>query len=32
MRTAAAHVMVGPLTYESAGRVEMGLEPTFPFF
>jgi alkylation response protein AidB-like acyl-CoA dehydrogenase len=32
VRTASAHVMVGPLTYESAGRVEMGLEPTFPFF
>ena len=29
---AAAHVMIGPLTYEAAGRVEMGLEPQFPFF
>ena len=32
MRTASAHVMVGPLTYESAGAAEMGLQPTFPFF
>ena len=29
---AAAHVMIGPLTYEAAGRVELGLEPQFPFF
>jgi alkylation response protein AidB-like acyl-CoA dehydrogenase len=29
---AAAHVMIGPLTYEAAGRVEMGLEAQFPFF
>jgi indole-3-acetate monooxygenase len=29
---AAAHVMIGPLTYEAAGRVELGMEPEFPFF
>ena len=29
---AAAHVMIGPLTYEAAGRVEMGQEAQFPFF
>jgi alkylation response protein AidB-like acyl-CoA dehydrogenase len=29
---AAAHVMIGPLTYEAAGRVELGLEAQFPFF
>ncbi len=29
---AAAHVMIGQLTYEAAGRVEMGLEAQFPFF
>jgi alkylation response protein AidB-like acyl-CoA dehydrogenase len=32
MHTAAAHVMIGPLTYEAAGRVLLGLEPNFPFF
>lgn len=32
IHTAAAHVMVSPLTLEAAGRVEMGLEPGFPFF
>jgi alkylation response protein AidB-like acyl-CoA dehydrogenase len=32
LHTAAAHVMVSPLTFESAGRVELGLEPSFPFF
>jgi alkylation response protein AidB-like acyl-CoA dehydrogenase len=32
MRTAAAHVMVGPLTYEAAGRVELGLPAGMPFF
>jgi alkylation response protein AidB-like acyl-CoA dehydrogenase len=32
IHTAAAHVMVSPLTYEAAGRVEMGLEAGFPFF
>ncbi|OAI44521.1 hypothetical protein AYO38_00035 [bacterium SCGC AG-212-C10] len=32
IHTAAAHIMVAPLTFESAGRVEMGMEPTFPFF
>ncbi len=32
VHTAAAHVMVSPMTFESAGRVEVGLEPNFPFF
>ncbi len=32
IHTAAAHVMVAPLTYEAAGRVELGLEAAFPFF
>jgi indole-3-acetate monooxygenase len=32
MRTASAHVMVGPLTYEAAGRVELGLPASMPFF
>lgn len=29
---AAAHVMIGPLTYEAAGRVELGMPAEFPFF
>lgn len=32
IRAASAHVMIGPLTYEAAGRVELGLAPEFPFF
>jgi alkylation response protein AidB-like acyl-CoA dehydrogenase len=32
IHTAAAHVMIGPMTFEAAGRVELGLEPAFPFF
>lgn len=32
IHTAAAHVMIGPMTYEAAGRVELGMEPQFPFF
>jgi alkylation response protein AidB-like acyl-CoA dehydrogenase len=32
IRAAATHVMVGPLTYEAAGRVELGLPAQFPFF
>ncbi len=32
VRAAATHVMVGPLTYEAAGRVELGLAAQFPFF
>lgn len=32
LHTAAAHVMIGAMTYEAAGRVELGLEPQFPFF
>lgn len=32
IHTAAAHVMIGPLIYEAAGRVELGMEAEFPFF
>ena len=32
LHTAAAHVMIGTLTYEAAGRVLLGNEPEFPFF
>lgn len=32
IHTAAAHVMIGALSNEAAGRVELGLEPGFPFF
>ena len=32
IHTAAAHVMIGPMTFEAAGRVELGLSPDFPFF
>ncbi|MFA7248459.1 MAG: acyl-CoA dehydrogenase family protein [Dehalococcoidia bacterium] len=32
LHTAGAHVMVGPLTYEAAGRVELGLDAAFPLF
>lgn len=32
IHTAAGHVMVGPLTYEAAGRVELGSEASFPYF
>jgi alkylation response protein AidB-like acyl-CoA dehydrogenase len=32
IHTAAAHVMVGPLTYEAAARVEMGLPAGMAFF
>ncbi|MBX7111915.1 MAG: acyl-CoA dehydrogenase family protein [Dehalococcoidia bacterium] len=32
IHTAAAHVMIGQLTYQAAGRVELGMEPDFPFF
>lgn len=28
----AAHVMIGPLTYEAAGRVELSCEAEFPSF
>ena len=24
--------MIGPMTYEAAGRVELGRDPEFPFF
>jgi hypothetical protein len=32
IRTAAAHVMIGPMTFEAAGRVLLGHDPEFPFF
>jgi len=32
IHVAAAHVMIGPMTFEAAGRVILGLEPQFPFF
>ncbi len=32
IHTAAAHVMIGQLTFEAAGRVLLGLDPAFPFF
>ena len=32
LHTASAHVMIGPLTYEAAGRVELGLDADFPLF
>jgi indole-3-acetate monooxygenase len=32
IHTAAAHVMIGPLTYEAAGRVLLGDDAHFPLF
>jgi alkylation response protein AidB-like acyl-CoA dehydrogenase len=32
IHTAAAHVMVGPLTFQAAGRTLLGMEAAFPFF
>jgi alkylation response protein AidB-like acyl-CoA dehydrogenase len=32
IHTAAAHVMVGPTTFEAAGRVALGLGAGMPFF
>jgi alkylation response protein AidB-like acyl-CoA dehydrogenase len=32
IHTATAHVMIGPLTYEAAGRVLLGKDVDFPFF
>lgn len=32
LHTAASHVMIGPLVYEAAGRVELGMEAAFPLF
>jgi alkylation response protein AidB-like acyl-CoA dehydrogenase len=32
IHTAAAHVMIGTMTFEAAGRALMGMEPEFPFF
>ena len=32
IHTAAAHVMIGSMTFEAAGRVELGQPAEFPFF
>ncbi len=32
IHTAVAHVMIGPLVYEAAGRAELGVPVDFPFF
>jgi alkylation response protein AidB-like acyl-CoA dehydrogenase len=32
IHTAGAHVMIGPLVYEAAGRAELGVPVDFPFF
>lgn len=32
IRTASTHVMIGQMTIEAAGRVELGMEPEMPFF
>ena len=32
IHVAAAHVMIGRMTYEAAGRVELGMAPDFPYF
>ncbi len=32
IHTAGAHVMIGPLTYEAAGRAELGMPVDFPLF
>lgn len=32
IHTASAHVMIGSMTFEAAGRVLLGMEPQFPFF
>lgn len=32
IHTAAAHVMIGTMSFEAAGRVELGQESAFPFF
>lgn len=32
IHTAAAHVMIGSLTYQAAGRTLLGMEAAFPFF
>jgi alkylation response protein AidB-like acyl-CoA dehydrogenase len=32
MHVAAAHVMIGSMTFEASGRVIMGMEAGFPFF
>ena len=32
IHTASAHVMIGTMTFEAAGRAIMGMDPQFPFF
>lgn len=32
IHTASAHVMIGSMTFEAAGRVLLDMEPQFPFF
>ena len=32
IHTAAAHAMIGPMTYEAAGRVLLDRDPQFSFF
>ena len=32
LHTAAAHVMIGPMTFEAAGRVLLDRDSQFPFF
>ena len=32
IHTASAHVMIGTMTFEAAGRVLLDMEPRFPFF
>ncbi len=32
IHTAGAHVMIGPLVFEAAGRAELGIPVDFPFF
>jgi alkylation response protein AidB-like acyl-CoA dehydrogenase len=32
IHTASAHVMIGTMTFEAAGRALMGMDPQFPFF
>jgi len=32
IHAAAAHVMIGPMTFEASGRVILGMAPQFPFF
>ena len=32
IHTASAHVMIGTMTFEAAGRALMGIDAAFPFF